>query len=179
MEQATFFLFWFNSNVWGTVSDWIMIIVTSITAVLLLKSFSAQKTSNEISYKNYRKTIRPYFSVTIESEEFGVGNFKKFLTLKVNDNNAFDLQVVEFKTDYIVTLDFIPSFMSTNQEYSVEINEKGLTTINQEPEKIAMISFKDTEGNNYMQEIFVYNIGDFYISGVEDLLVSTKSSLTT
>lgn len=37
------------AEVWGTVSDWVMVIVTTLTAVFLILSFRAQKRANDIS----------------------------------------------------------------------------------------------------------------------------------
>jgi hypothetical protein len=33
----------FSANVWGTVSDWIMVSVTTLTALFLIKTFKSQK----------------------------------------------------------------------------------------------------------------------------------------
>ena len=44
------FNFPFLSEIWGTVSDWVMIMVTGITAYFLYKTLYAQKKK----YKKYR-----------------------------------------------------------------------------------------------------------------------------
>lgn len=73
------FKFPFNSGVWGTASDWVIILVTSLTAVYLYNSFKAQKESNGIQNKTleeqqklteieqiiFREKIKPVFELKV------------------------------------------------------------------------------------------------------------------
>lgn len=64
----------FNADVWGTVSDWIIVIVTSSTAIYLVKTFKSQKTIEDLQqelnkYESIRITseMQPLFSVQLTS----------------------------------------------------------------------------------------------------------------
>jgi hypothetical protein len=64
-------MFYFNSDVWGTVSDWVMVSVTSITAYYLYQTLKAQKdvqrdqrTLTEIEVFRHRESIKPVFTFT-------------------------------------------------------------------------------------------------------------------
>lgn len=48
LDNSDLSKFPFKSEIWGTVSDWIMVIVTGFTAYYLVKSFEAQKINNSI-----------------------------------------------------------------------------------------------------------------------------------
>lgn len=61
----------FNSGVWGTMSDWVTILVTSVTAYYLYRTLQSQKNLNilqekavNIEQERYNLLIRPDVEVT-------------------------------------------------------------------------------------------------------------------
>ena len=61
-------LTYFDPDIWGTVSDWFMVIITAITAFYLYKTLQSQKTVQETQNKlfeietiRFRESIKPVF----------------------------------------------------------------------------------------------------------------------
>lgn len=56
----------FNSDVWGAVSDWVMIGVTAVTAYFLYHTLKAQQTVTKIAVSEYVDRIRPNFQLSAD-----------------------------------------------------------------------------------------------------------------
>lgn len=77
VDNGDLFQYPFQAKVWGTVSDWAMVIVTGFTAYYLVKSFKAQVDNNNIQTKTlleqqkltiieqyiHRERVKPSFSL--------------------------------------------------------------------------------------------------------------------
>lgn len=146
----------FNAGVWGGVSDWTMVVVTIITAILLLWTLNEQRKINksqiQINNQNsarHLREIRPYFRVTREVD-----------TLLLAVTNAVAMDVLIFKTDSfghekneneadfifeVWTLDFHSVYVP-HKEYIAQL------TVDRQF-VMAKIYFKDEEGNEYFQEL--------------------------
>jgi hypothetical protein len=95
----------FQSDVWGSFSDWVMLIVTFFTLLYLIKTFKAQhnslgiqqktlesqlvvqkaqQLSTEIEQKRYESEIRPDVSVSLDNEQ-------KMVILTPTNRNLRDL----------------------------------------------------------------------------------------
>ncbi|MGM9478932.1 hypothetical protein ACS5PU_21090 [Pedobacter sp. GSP4] len=93
----------FNSNTWGTVSDWAMVIVTMLTAFYLIRTFNAQYEIKKIELWKYLETIKPIY--TVELIHTNVINSKS--------NYDLDLSFVISNTNGVaknVTLDIFSTF---------------------------------------------------------------------
>lgn len=55
----------FYVEIWGTVSDWVMIFVTAFTALYLVKTFRQQNTALEMARYRFSMSIRPSFSAKL------------------------------------------------------------------------------------------------------------------
>lgn len=91
MLQSELFNYPFQANVWGTFSDWVMVIVTALTAVYLIKTFRSQKEvqllqikATTIENERYRLENLPIFKLeTIVGDLDNTGPlFKQHLTLR-------------------------------------------------------------------------------------------------
>lgn len=106
-------MFYFEAQVWGTVSDWVMIIVTFATALLLLLTLKSQKevqrTQNElfrIESIRFKESIKPKLNFSVHANQPKTEDKeKRILTLEVNNETtatAFNIsRVLEINTDTI------------------------------------------------------------------------------
>ncbi|WP_185216178.1 hypothetical protein [Sphingobacterium mizutaii] len=154
------FRFPFNSNVWGTASDWVMVFVTIITAIYLIKTFREQKTISKIEQKRFLYSIMPKFILNVKHNKKGAFNDHEY-TLKLTANPAFNVDIC------------------THNFGKHCVNQPIWETYHEEISDVwpgATIEFEDAVGNKYMQEI--KNIGtELFIT--HPTLVSTKSGLTS
>ncbi len=94
----------FDPEIWGTVSDWVMILVTSITGVLLYLTLTAQSKITKIEQYRHKLNIQPSFSARIASvtTEKKDGKYKAiiFLRLTIENHKCLPLKyelIEEFK----------------------------------------------------------------------------------
>jgi len=92
----------FEPNIWGTVSDWVMITVTFITAVLLLLTLKSQKnvqhTQNElfkIENIRFKESIKPILKYSVSKNQAKSDDKnKKLLTIEViNETSSSALKI--------------------------------------------------------------------------------------
>lgn len=89
-------MIYFEPEVWGTVSDWVIIIVTVATAFLLLLTLKSQKevqrTQNElfrIENIRFRESIKPKLNFSIHAHQAKTEDKeKRILTLEVNNETT-------------------------------------------------------------------------------------------
>ncbi len=57
--------FYFNAQVWGTVSDWVMIGVTAATAYYLYQTLQSQRETQDLQQKT-TKSLRPLNMIILQ-----------------------------------------------------------------------------------------------------------------
>lgn len=160
----------FIVEIWGTVADWVMIIVTATTAVLLILSFRAQKKANDISYKNYLLSIKPEFSIKNEIQKIGNG-IGHLIELELHKNTVYQYEVINYNSIYVedpASHSQGDTMFPGGKQFLVLTNEiKKITGDNAENHFIAEIAFTDTDRNYYKQVIFTTIVNTVYITGPE------------
>jgi hypothetical protein len=96
----------FEATVWGTVSEWSVVILTAVTAFFLIRTFKSQKAVQEIQQtqtkmanERYRIEFRPEFQLApidvnhreIAGTQHSVVKFK----LKLTQNEAIDVDIIK------------------------------------------------------------------------------------
>lgn len=146
-----------NPDVWGTVSDWVMVLVTFVTAILLwqtLKSQSlVQQMQKGITDKEkfkHTQSIMPYFSISGHREPAGT-DLRIYITCK-----NFDARNVLVNAIYGAFL------TGEKDKWSREVVFKGTfieisLTMHDLSQKIVQrfsVDFEDLEGTRYNQELY-------------------------
>ena len=120
------FKFPFLSDIWGTVSDWVMIGVTSLTAFFLYKTLKSQKEVQQAQNKilqieqlRVREDFRPVLSYSRYEDGLIIKDIDKNLMIGKNlfsfavhnfsNNDALNISPI-FSNDKKVTPLYIPSF---------------------------------------------------------------------
>ncbi|GEM_PF-2814130 len=95
----------FHSEVWGTVSDWVMVVVTTLTAIFLYFSLKSQRQVQKmqqsltiIEQNNYLHKIRPDFKCKIIWKEKLEDYFQAWLEVEILDNIPFNLSYAFVQT---------------------------------------------------------------------------------
>jgi hypothetical protein len=97
---------YFDPDIWGTVSDWFMVIVTIVTAFYLYKTLQSQKNVQETQNKlfeietiRFRESIKPVLKYSISREV--TDKIQKGRTFfKVAIINETSNIALEIKSDY-------------------------------------------------------------------------------
>jgi hypothetical protein len=98
----------FVPDTWGTVSDWVMIIVTFATAILLLCTLNSQKNVQRIQTElfriesiRFRESIKPILNFSLSKFQMKSSNEKKkMLTIEVtNETNNIALKISRFVSE--------------------------------------------------------------------------------
>ena len=179
-DETDLFMFPFDSNVWGTASDWVVIFVTALTAWFLWSTLRSQQdiqelqtNLNRLQFKQHLKNIRPYFIIhdEIRKTQSSSRNYK---TIRVNGSNAHNIKISNIYNNLDVK-DFIP-FVAVETNLNIEfITTSGVggdgyissgyslgsvsnrTGENKEV-KLLSFSYDDEEQNPYKQ-ILYYKTG--------------------
>lgn len=114
-------------EIWGTVSDWVMILVTSITALFLFRTLKSQrevqKTQNElfrIENIRFKESIKPSLKYTASTDKMIPGDTdKKILTIEViNETNGMALNISRIVSQNEQTSQiFIPTGLSDKRNH--------------------------------------------------------------
>ena len=110
----------FSPDIWGTVSDWVMIAVTSATVVLLLFTLKSQKdvqrTQTElfrIENIRFRESIKPVLKYSVSKHKAQSSDEKKkLLTIEViNETSSPALKISRFVAENEQTQQLISGAM--------------------------------------------------------------------
>ena len=151
----------FQADVWGTVSDWVMIVVTTVTAFAIWFTFREQKEVTKLQLKSYLFTIRPQFTLGRMGNMFWNEN-GVHCELLVNKNIALNLVVVDNGIGYEKL--FIPRDRIGSVAFNrpIEILHGLITDVDAASQVNISIFFQDEMLNSYTQLIHG-TLGDFVI----------------
>ncbi|HUH19387.1 hypothetical protein [Albibacterium sp.] len=119
-RNSSFFTFPLNAGVWGTLSDWIMVIVTAFTVFYLIKSFSAQRASNSIQNETlieqqkiteieqfiFKEKVKPIFELKIGDHGMNIDEINEEATATysfnffVHNGAAKDIHIEDYLFDH-------------------------------------------------------------------------------
>jgi len=159
------FRFPFNAEVWGNASDWTMVLVTLITAIYLVKTFTAQKNANDLSNKIYIRGIMPYFTVSIVKEED-----RFYLELKANNNTIRNINLTNIHDGYLYNIDFNfnQAIVAKESFISIPVKENlPNDIILMQPLNVGQIKYSDNEMNFYVQVVYYFHGQSWTISDPE------------
>jgi hypothetical protein len=160
-------LYLFPSDVWGTVSDWVMVGVTSLTAFYLYKTLKSQqevqRTQNElyrIESIRFAESIKPKLNYSastsmVKTNEEG----KEILTIEVrNETESIALDISRVLSEGNKSKQvFIPKGYSDIRDHLIKGDNPMLFHFLIEP-KMTFITFsieyKDVAGSKYRQGVF-------------------------
>jgi hypothetical protein len=155
----------FPAEIWGTVSDWCMVIVTSLTAYYLYNTLKSQKdvqnTQNElfkIESVRFKESIKPVLKYIGTTEMMKPGDENKLiLTVKVSNetsSTALNISKVVSEKDQI----FIPMGFSDTRNHLSKGDEPLLFHFLIDTKVLGFVSFalsyQDIVGTRYKQKVF-------------------------
>ncbi|SHM97514.1 hypothetical protein SAMN04488057_1059 [Cyclobacterium lianum] len=174
-SYSNIWVFPFNVEIWGTVSDWFMVWVTAITAIYLIKTFKKQQRLSEIEIVKFKEDIKPKFEANVEIFDFkenpdGTSTAKFKLILYVKNSSAYRV-VFDFEKDFDLK-EYVYDIIYENNSVSfpyfeVEINQEAkLIGDKYDPSESVFLSyyfyrnklrieFFDLEGAKYYQPIII------------------------
>lgn len=156
----------FLPGIWGTVSDWVMVWVTAITAIYLIKTFHKQQRLSEIEILKFKDSIKPKFETGVKIIEFwknsdGSSMVKFSLKLYVRNSNAYNV-----KYCFVKNINYKNKFHEIVYEndyisfpiFTVKIDHEVLDFNNPSAyfyKNIMRIEFSDLENTKYFQPIVI------------------------
>lgn len=159
-------MWYFNPNIWGTVSDWSMVIITSVTAYYLYRTLQSQKEVQttqsklfEIESIRFRESIKPILKFSISNEVITPEEKKnsRIYTIEIKNethNNALDISVDHREGDNVKRVAFErPQSHLKNDDkpylvhFLIEDFTKSLNYI------IFTVNYNDVSGTRYRQGV--------------------------
>ncbi|SFH51528.1 hypothetical protein [Pedobacter insulae] len=145
----------FDSDIWGTVADWVIACVTLGTGIFLVLTFKEQQKTNLFTRVQMKRQILP-----------------KFIIQHKNGHNELSLTnapAIEINIESVKDGIFENGFYEHLENFEVHHHPIVLPVLNEAlifdngREDIINISFSDMEGSRYSQTIY-YEHGEFFIS---------------
>lgn len=163
-KKVDLFEFPFKAEVWGNAADWIVILITALTAYQLIKTYKLQKDINLATIKNYKQLIQPIFSVSKKIEKATCDEY--FFELKLVSNSARN--IAPSKVYGLLDLDTtkIPVifFLSPNNSIKVICKTDKLNSYPAVLNKFYTFSYHDLSGNVYFQSVQIKRDGTLHLS---------------
>ncbi|PRD56746.1 hypothetical protein [Sphingobacterium gobiense] len=137
----------FKADVWGTVSDWAIVLITILTARYLVKTFIEQKNINKAS-------LLPIFKI----KQQPVWDSKRgcsIMRILLVKNTAYYIAPSRSYGKFLLDPAGFPLIMYLAESESFEIECSGILPSGTVPTIVTLMrfSFKDVSGNTYFQEI--------------------------
>lgn len=143
----------FDSGVWGTASDWMMVAVTTITAVFLIKTFREQKRLTKIEQQRYLDYIHPELVYSYELD-------RDSITFEFEKNTAFNFAFIEpssrVKADEALKKGHfkIMNVVHVGNPWVLKVNREGIS----ERDSVTFYAFYSDKLNNHFKlMIIVHN----------------------
>lgn len=149
----------FDAGVWGTASDWMMVIVTIFTAWFLVGAFKEQKRSNDYLVLNRLKSIMPKFEIRQETRDPNIGPATPLTTLgdlviTLIKNDARHIKFSKYHTKIEYKIPDKP-YMSEGETIEFKLVSRIFSKEMNDKIHIITLSFEDIEGSRYKQEAFI------------------------
>lgn len=170
------FKFPFSADVWGTASDWVIIIVTATTAYYLYQSLKSQRKIQRMQQKvtkieeyDYLMKIKPDFEITIDRSKVspknpsGPQSVNCLAILQAINHTAINVKVLirtyindELKAEYDEAFDScVPKYGKALTIDLFEVKRDGSDKFH----ITYNLTYEDIEGNPYKKRIKVKNKG--------------------
>lgn len=161
----------FIVGVWGTVSDWAMVIVTGITALLLYKTLREQQRFTEIELDRFARENPPTFLLVKGSS---ARDFPISLTLRLTKSRLENLYIGINELPEGLMVEVLPTTERLNQKDELKITisyplRRGEINFPNAWEGKLRIKYNDRMSNSYEQVLKLERTRN-YIS--EPVLVS-------
>jgi hypothetical protein len=153
---------------WGSISDWALVVVTSITAVFLYRTLRSQKEVQatqtklfEIESIRFRESVKPKLKYEVSTEMFKPGNEnEQILTILVtNETEGMALEITpDYSENGSVRPIFIPINFDSRRRHLAKSDLPILLHFLISPQSLNFVVFgliyKDIAGVKYMQRVF-------------------------
>ncbi|HTB52342.1 MAG TPA: hypothetical protein VK718_06165 [Ferruginibacter sp.] len=163
------YLLFFDTKIWGTVSDWVMVCVTTVTAFYLYRTLKSQKEVQQIQYElfkiesiRFKESIKPIFKYSASERQFSSDNGKKkMLTIEVtNETDSIALEISRIvESNEQTTQLFTVTGLSDRKDHLAKGDPPMLFHFAVDPEDrvsgwvIFAINYKDVAGTKYKQRV--------------------------
>ncbi|MBU2060639.1 MAG: hypothetical protein KKH44_02170 [Bacteroidetes bacterium] len=80
--------FYFNVDIWGTVSDWAMVIITAVTFYFIFRSFQQQQNLYKLENMKFKSYVRPGLKLISRLPmRRNIADGKNYLSLNLSSTN--------------------------------------------------------------------------------------------
>jgi Ca2+/Na+ antiporter len=158
----------FDPEIWGTVSDWLMVAVTTLTAYYLYKTLKSQKevqtTQNklfEIETVRFRESIKPVLKYKISENIITPGekeNSRVYTIEIINEthNTAFEISVDHSEMEGVNRIAWAPQKQNhLKKDEGIYLLHFLIENFGSHHYVIFSISYKDVSGTKYKQGVLL------------------------
>jgi len=155
------FHFPYSASIWGSIADWIMIIVTALTAWFLWKTFQSQimiqqmqQKQLDIEYYKHKKDIMPRFDFQVK-KSIGKNTILN-LDIFCRDAQAHIKEIICHKTESVdkklTILENKSMHANSALGYSLQVNKEINFNVS------ISINYTDRDKNSYHQYLLIFDV---------------------
>lgn len=150
----------FNSEVWGNVSDYVMVIVTAVTGLLIFFTFRSQQELQRLQDEIFRLSIKPEIVIITDPLLLSPGIDSYPFDIRIENADVFDLRIEIITKAEGLNITWLDSFLrpvnlqkGTLQQTQYNYNGPHLLTDNNfDPNLLSIrITFRDALNNYYIK----------------------------
>lgn len=158
-----------KADLWGTVSDWTMVIVTGFTAYYLVKTFRAQQIITQLEQKRFLDSHLPILEVEAIKYENSNSASKTSFDVVINSNPLQNLEIDHNFPDYIdISIPYVIKNVMLAKGKVLKFNitlilEPVFLEITEYSGNTITFKFEDSLGNKYNQHLFFLGSNNVHI----------------
>lgn len=155
--KITMFNIPFDSQTWGTVSDWTMVLITFFTAIYLVKTFRQQMVTNKLLIVQHKNNIKPNFDIEKIDHNYKIvlrNSSAKNINIKIINHKSISVSSLIVNTFLEYNFNALTRTTSYGVGYSSTFLPENIGLLSGEYHEIAIFEFDDVDGNKYSQKFY-------------------------
>jgi len=159
----------FEADVWGTVSDWAMLIVAAFTAYYLVKTFREQRIITQLEQKRFLDSYLPILEVNNVSYT-NIQSFSKTeFDIIIKSNSLQNLKISHnFPDNFTIAIPYVVKnvMLAKGRKLSFSISLKlnpVFIEITEYSGNTIIFEYQDYLGNKYQQYLFFLGSDNVYM----------------
>lgn len=158
-------LFFYNSEFYGSISDWVLVLFSAITAIFLYKTLNSQINVQKVQNKllllenqKFTKSIEPNLNFEIHKNKEKIeGNYFDIVSIKVTNNNeniVNKIKILYNESDNVKKIMIPKDYLPTPLNYLTSNSEPYLLhfLIIEKPQTTTFINFEiEFENDNNLK----------------------------
>lgn len=175
----------FNVEIWGTVSDWVMVIVTAVTFFFIYKAFQQQQSLLYYENIRFKLFIKPVLILEFKSKMKSLNKKGAFISFSLKCNNhkmylsKIEIQPKQINLDSDEVIFDFKGFLEVDEPYFFSypfLEFEKFYTDELISSSTIKVYYSDIFKNQYVQEFYIVHSPEIKINTLHSEEVNSEPS---